>query len=89
MTKPCFPKLSHQDSCVRHERQFMGFEAQVESAEGKLKPVPMEKVCQLICRVAEKLDMVRMFPSKGTDELLNLRVYRLNIVKAMSHPTMG
>ena len=55
----------------------------------KAEAIPMEKVCQLICRMAEKLDMVRMFPSKGTDELLNLRVYRLNIVKAMSHPTMG
>jgi len=89
MTKPCFLKLSHQDPCVRHERQFMGFEAQVESAEEKLKASPMEKVCELICRMSEKLDMVRMFPFKGTDELLNLRVYRLNIVKAMSHPTMG
>ncbi len=38
MTNPCFLKLSHLDSCVRHERQFMGFEAQVESAEGRLKP---------------------------------------------------
>ncbi|WP_251672098.1 MULTISPECIES: hypothetical protein, partial [unclassified Sporosarcina] len=36
--KPCFLKLSHRYSCVRHERQFMGFEAQVESAERRLKP---------------------------------------------------
>ena len=89
MTKPCFLKLSHQYSCVRHERQFTGFEVQVESAERRLEPFSQKKVCQLICRMAEKLDTVSMFPSEGTDELLNLRVYRLNIVKAMSHPTMG
>ena len=34
----------------------------------------MEKVCQWICRAAEKLDMVRMFLHKGTDELPNVRV---------------
>jgi len=39
--------------------------------------------------MAEKLDKVSMFPSEGTDELLELRVYSLNIVKAMSHPTVG
>ena len=55
----------------------------------KARAISMEKVCRLICRMAEKLDRVRMFLSKGTDELLNLRVDRLNIVKAMSHPTVG
>jgi len=51
----------------------MGFEAQVDSAEGRLKPI-FEKVCQLICRMAEKLDRVRMFHSEGTDELPNVKV---------------
>ena len=36
--KPCFSKLSHWDSCVLHEWQFIWYEAQVKSAEGRLKP---------------------------------------------------
>jgi hypothetical protein len=34
--------------------------------------IPLEKVCQQICRAAEKLDMVRIVPRK---ELTNNRMY--------------
>lgn len=50
----------------------MGCEVQVESAEQRLKP-PHGKVCQWICRAAEKLDMVRMFILFF--ELTNFRMY--------------
>lgn len=39
---------------MRHNGQIMGSEAQVKSAEQRLKPLPTEKVCQWICRMAEK-----------------------------------
>ena len=74
MIKPCILKLSHQYSCMRHNGQIMGSEAQVESAEQRLKPFFTEKVCQWICRMAEKLNMVRIFLWKRTDELPNVRV---------------
>ena len=60
MMEPCFLKLSRQYSCMRHDWQVMGCEAQVDSAERRLKPSLKEKVCQRICRTAEKLDMVRI-----------------------------
>ena len=44
----------------------MGSEAQVKSAEQRLKPFLTEKVCQWICRMAEKLNMVRIFLWKRT-----------------------
>jgi hypothetical protein len=44
---------------------------QVDSAEQRLEPI---KVCQWICRAAEKLDMVRIVPTKGTDEQPNVQV---------------
>ncbi len=40
----------------------------------KAEATPMDKVCQLICRMAEKLDRVRMFHYEGTDELPKVRV---------------
>ena len=43
MTKPCILKLSHWYSCMRHNRQIMGSEAQVKSAEQRLKPFLTEK----------------------------------------------
>ena len=54
----------------------MGYEVQVESAERRLEPVPQEKVCQRICRAAEKLDRVSMVPWK---ELTNNRMYRSKV----------
>lgn len=59
---------------MRHNRQIMGYEAQVKSAEQRLKPILTDKVCQWICRMAEKLDMVRIFLYKRTDELPNVQV---------------
>ncbi|MCT1390107.1 hypothetical protein ACPOM7_17370 [Peribacillus castrilensis] len=38
MMELCFLKLSHQYSCVRHDCQVMGYEAQVDSVERRLKP---------------------------------------------------
>lgn len=75
MMEPCFLKLSRQYSCMRHNGQIMGSEAQVDSAEQRLEPFLTEKVCQWICRTAEKLNMVSIFLRKRTDELPNLRVY--------------
>ncbi len=74
MMEPCFLKPSRQYSCMRHNGQIMGSEAQVKSAEQRLKPFLTEKVCQWICRMAEKLNMVRTFLWKRTDELPNVRV---------------
>jgi len=42
MIKPRILKLSHWYSCMRHNRQIMGFGAQVKSAEQRLKPFPQE-----------------------------------------------
>ncbi|HVI21364.1 MAG TPA: hypothetical protein VM660_04860 [Bacillus sp. (in: firmicutes)] len=43
MTEPGFLKLSHQYSCVRHDGQVMGYEAQVDSVERRLKPFLWKK----------------------------------------------
>ncbi|NQX67543.1 hypothetical protein HQN90_15585 [Paenibacillus alba] len=46
----------------------------------KARAIRIEKVCQWICRAAEKLDMVRMFKQtfKQT-ELTNFRMYRSKV----------
>ncbi|MDR0271419.1 hypothetical protein [Paenibacillus sp.] len=54
-----FPETIPLISCVRDTGKRVRCEAQVKSAEGRLKPLE-EKVRQLICRMAEKLTMVRM-----------------------------
>ncbi|QFF99313.1 hypothetical protein PB01_17395 [Psychrobacillus glaciei] len=59
---------------MRHNGQIMGSEAQVKSAEQRLKPLLKEKVCQWICRMAEKLNMVRIFLWKRIDELPEVQV---------------
>ena len=43
---------------MRHNGQIMGSEAQVKSAEQRLKPLHTEKVCQWICRMAENLNVL-------------------------------
>lgn len=53
-----FETLSHWYSRMRHNRQIMGCDAQVKSAEQRLKPLLTEKVCQWICRMAEKLNTI-------------------------------
>jgi hypothetical protein len=38
MTVPCYPKPSRQYSCMRYNWQVIGFGAQVDPVERRLKP---------------------------------------------------